>query len=392
MKEEKLNSLAVAIFLCANPLAWVFSFIPGGLVFIVVFSWLIVIANGQTLKIASAPLYTHIFILSTFAFFILSSQINRNTSAIFEYFSFFILFGITGVYFSHLKFSIKQTFEYIAIISVLLALFIYNIDFGDPSIETVDYGMWMGISYGSLRLALSLLVMLFLYYNDHSWWQKCLLIGTLIIYVSIYSNYATRGAMLAILFFCVSYFAIRESSDLKRRATMLVTGVLLLVVTVNFENTIISINQLLYSLNFEVKALAKIETLLALGNMDNGRDQLVKMGLEGILSSPIIGNGIAGFEEKHDWYVHNFLLQILYEGGILLLIPVGLVLVISIRYIYTKSYLTLDYQVFILFMFSAGLIELLFSNIYWKSVFFWFFIFFNIRLLIRFRGYDIKRM
>ncbi|MEG0916296.1 MAG: hypothetical protein RSF68_04710 [Myroides sp.] len=389
MKEINLNSFAIAIFLCANPIAWTISFLPNAIVFITLFSWLLLIYNKQFLKFLRVAGYIHWFVLATICVFLISMNVNTTDSLI-EYFTFFIICGITGVYFSQLKFSIKKIFQYIAMIAVFLSIFVYNIDFGDPTNESVDYGMWMGVSYGVLRFILALLVVLLLYYKEYKVITQLTFIGAIVIYSLIYSSYASRGALFSIVVFLSCYYLLKETS-LIRKKTIVFIGVLFIIfATFRLKEVFLFLITIFDSLNIQVLALDKILLLLEYGDFDNGRNDLIEKGLEGVYHSPFYGNGIAGFENKFGsgYYVHNVFIQILYEGGFILFIPVLIVFLAS-GYLLLKSSIEKEIKIFITFLFCAGIIELLFSNVYWKSVFFWFYIFYVINIL---RKINLKKI
>src|SRR5690606_8838226 len=108
-------------------------------------------------------------------------------------------------------------------------------------------------------------------------------------------------------------------------------------------------------------------------DISNGRGKLLNYAFSDISDNLFLGNGIAVFDEKYGNYPHNFIVQILYEGGILYLIPMSIIILKFFKIIVSNQY-SKDYKIFLIYLFTAGIIELLFSNVYWRSVFFWLFI------------------
>ncbi|WP_353101111.1 O-antigen polymerase [Myroides odoratus] len=383
MREENFNSLAIAVFLCANPIAWLIPFIPKAIVFIIILSWLIVILGKKRVILFELSIYHYIFIATT-CFIFLLSLFNNYTESIIEYFTFFLVCGITGVFYSQLRFSIRKVFYYLCCISVVLVYFVSQINFGDPSIESVDYGMWMGISYGLLRLVLAIIAVLLLYRKNIKQLYIIILCVTLIFYSTIYFKYSTRGALFAIIFFLFVYYFIQGNKVIRKKIMLFIACLGAVFVVFNFEFFLSSLIGFLSVFGISIKALDKVLMLSGSGNFDNGRGALIDKALDGIYSSPLFGNGFASFERMYGdgYYVHNFFVQILYEGGIVLFIPILFILIYGVKCIFTK-YLPFDERIFVLFLFCAGIIELFFSSVYWKSVFFWFFIFYCLRLFVR---------
>ena len=383
MREENFNSLAIAIFLCANPIAWIIPFVPKAIVFIIILSWLIVFLGKKRTILFQMPIYHYVFIAAT-CFIFLISLLNNYTESIIEYFTFFLVCGITGVFYSQLRFSIRKVFYYLCCISVVLVYFVSQINFGDPSIESVDYGMWMGVSYGLLRLVLAIIAVLLLYRKNLKKLHVIILCLTLIFYSTIYFKYSSRGALFAIICFLFVYYFIQRGKVVRKKITLFITCLAAIFIFFNFKFFLSSLVSFLLVFGISVKALDKVLMLSGSGDFDNGRGALIDKGLNGIYSSPLIGNGFASFERMYGdgYYVHNVFVQILYEGGIILFIPILFILIQGVRCIFNKG-LLFEERVFVLFLFCAGLIELFFSSVYWKSVFFWFFIFYSLKLFVR---------
>lgn len=376
MKKQSLNSLAIAIFLSANSLAWVISFIPRAIVFIVLFSWIILILNKQIPKIIRSPLYLHFSVMMLVLFFLFS--INKNhTNAVYEYFTFFLVSGISGIYFSQINFSIKKVFKYLALIAIPMSVFIFKQDIGSFEEGTIDYGQLMGISYGILRYIIAVLVILFLYRKDYSVLTIITLVIALILFITFYFKFATRGAMLAVFLFLFIYYIIKEQQSKKMFIRLAFFSVIAISGIVFFSEIISFSNKQLNSIGIEVKALEKTEIFLLTDKaIDNGRIDIAQRALKDVYKSIFFGHGVAGYERKNnDNYVHNVFLQTIYEGGILLFLPIFIIVMIGTFILFKKQF-HIETRVFILFLFTAGIVELLFSNVFWKSQFFWFYIFF----------------
>lgn len=313
-------------------------------------------------------------ILLTFFLF----SINKNhTDAVYEYFIFFLVSGISGIYFSHIQFSISKVFKYLASIGIPMSVYIFTKDVGSFEEGTVDYGHLMGISYGILRYIIAVLVILLFYRKDYSVIMKVILIIALILFLSFYVKFATRGAVLAVFLFLFIYYVIKKQQSNKKILRLAFFSVITISGIVYFGDIVSFSNKCLDSVGIEVQALKKTEIFLQADEaIDNGRRDITQRALKDIYESLLLGHGVAGYERKNsDSYVHNVFIQTIYEGGILFFLPIFIIIMIGTIILFKKQF-QIETRVFILFLFTAGIVELLFSNVFWRSQFFWFYIFF----------------
>ena len=67
------------------------------------------------------------------------------------------------------------------------------------------------------------------------------------------------------------------------------------------------------------------------GDIMNGRTDIYRLAWEGFCDSPILGNGIGVFSDRFGGqnmpFIHNIVLQLLYELGILLPIPIFMIMI-----------------------------------------------------------------
>ncbi|POP30226.1 hypothetical protein C3B58_22430 [Lactonifactor longoviformis] len=138
-----------------------------------------------------------------------------------------------------------------------------------------------------------------------------------------------------------------------------------------YEQIIAILYNLLSQRDIEVSALSKMYRMIGLGNVTNNRNELYIYAWNGFLESPLWGNGIGGFSVNHGGWTHNFVLQILYEGGIALFIIIIVPLVkIVVFFINGKQVTNEEYSLFALF-FCTSVPRLLFSTELWNTQGFW---------------------
>ena len=125
------------------------------------------------------------------------------------------------------------------------------------------------------------------------------------------------------------------------------------------------------ALDIRIYAIQKMYSGIIADNITNNRIELYKFAWKGFLSSPIWGHGIGAFAVKHGGWPHNFILQLLYEGGILLftlvMIPFCRIVLAVMK---SNSLTTTDYAMFVC-LFATSVPKLLFSSELWKVQVFW---------------------
>ncbi|SHF07159.1 O-antigen ligase family protein [Lactonifactor longoviformis] len=187
--------------------------------------------------------------------------------------------------------------------------------------------------------------------------------------------YANRGGVvsLLLLIYLVSIKGKNSNSNkLRNKKILNILLLILLVCSVFFYEQIIAIlYNLLSQRDIEVSALSKMYRMIGLGNVTNNRNELYIYAWNGFLESPLWGNGIGGFSVNHGGWTHNFVLQILYEGGIALFIIIIVPLVkIVVFFINGKQVTNEEYSLFALF-FCTSVPRLLFSTELWNTQGFW---------------------
>lgn len=187
----------------------------------------------------------------------------------------------------------------------------------------------MDISYGYLVPIIANILYMYFYYKDEKKFQKILLIvGSIIniifcVYIVLFGS---RGPMLCIVLLILTLYIMKSRPDgrigINQGRLMLV----LIVGSVSFL-LLIPILQMvsngLSAYGIEIDAVQKMLQLQEEdGNITNGRDGLAELAWHGFLENPILGNGLDQFAVNYPGtsYSHNFILQILYDGGIILML------------------------------------------------------------------------
>lgn len=186
---------------------------------------------------------------------------------------------------------------------------------------------------------------------------------------------ANRGGLLSllVLFFLVSIKSVNsEEHHLKSRRTGILLLIIVSTIGVAFFNQIITfLHNTLASLNYEISAVNKMYRLILADNLTNNRTELYEFAWRGFLESPMWGNGIGGFSINHGGWAHNFILQLLYEGGLLLTALILIPLIKNSIFMLRNENTTVeDYSLFVL-LFATSIPRLFFSTELWNTQTFW---------------------
>ena len=144
-----------------------------------------------------------------------------------------------------------------------------------------------------------------------------------------------------------------------------------MIILINIIPILTAINDFLNSYNISFKIVEKNLRLLKADDVLNGRENLYPIAMQGINKSFILGNGIGSFNLRYNTYPHNFILQIMYEGGIIFLLPIIIPVIYGVYAIVAKKSISRNMRIFIIFLFCASIVRLLISYEFWKEMFFW---------------------
>lgn len=364
--KEKINSIGLAIFLCAKSFVPLYT-VEGILVGISLMSFLFLIFANSLYPLFSKKNFIIVGVI--LLFFMTYIFIDFSPQYLNIYFYSFLIFGCVGLFYSNVEFDYDVLFKSIFIISIVAIpgiIALNNRTFTDMSAAT---DAWMTASQNCLRLIIGLILVLPIFKKTI---YKIAVIALMIFYLIFYFKYGTRGAILGLIVFLGLYFMLQKKVLTTKNLVLLIFSGL--IIARYFDNIIFIIQDALFSIGIEIKALDKMVEITDQGaDMSNGRSTLWGYGWKGFVESPIVGNGIGVFRNIYGQYVHNVLLQVMYEGGIIYFLPI---LVTFIRFfsLIASSHIPIKKKKILLYVFCSGIMEVMFSNVYWRTMAFWFFI------------------
>lgn len=220
----------------------------------------------------------------------------------------------------------------------------------------------MGLSYAFLTPVLVSIVYLFTYFKKESFIQKLITIFIFsfnMIFASYLVTFGSRGPVFSIIILFIYLFIISHNKEKNRivlnklRLIQVVVGLIILLLL--FTTTLRFLKEYFEGFGISLNFINKFLELNDSGDISNGRDSLFEYTLDAIFKSPIWGYGFDQFANNHGLvnpYPHNFILQIFYDGGIILFALIFIPLYKRLK-IVVKTYTYDNFVVFTTMMFAS---------------------------------------
>lgn len=240
-------------------------------------------------------------------------------------------------------------------------------------------GLSMGISYSLLIPVLANLVFLKYFFVKERKVMRIVLLPFIAInlfYLAQVVMLGSRGPVLCIFLLIVSFFLIKieDSGQISFRKDRLAVSIVLVVFVslLLFIQILQAISNFLAGFDITLNFVDKFLRMEDHGDMSNGRGAISSIAWDAIWKSPFWGYGIAQFENNTGIvYPHNFIIQMLYDGGIILasciFIPIIKATLKKIHTIRREEFICL------LYLFFASVPGALFSGDLWQAVILWMF-------------------
>lgn len=239
----------------------------------------------------------------------------------------------------------------------------------------------MGTCYAFLTPILATIIYLFTFFKNESLFQKIVTIVLSIVngvFASYLITFGSRGPVFAIIVTILYMTVVKynhESGKIElKKGRMFIYLLAAIIIGISFIPLLVEIQNVLsqsdISLNFINKFINKFEA----GSISNGRDEVLELAWNDIKNNPIFGMGFDQYFNNHGTiapYPHNFLVQILYDGGLLFFFIMIIPLWKSIKTIIASC----SYDDFILFsaLFFTSVPRAMFSGNLWSNGPLWMF-------------------
>jgi len=183
--------------------------------------------------------------------------------------------------------------------------------------------------------------------------------------------YGSRGPLLSIVLFIFLYLyqsVLSKNIDKKTKTRfniLIITGIL--TFTFLYFDGFKLIYQFLESRGFYSRTLYLFAN--DFGHLSN-RDSIYNYFWEAIKSSPFTIRGIGADRVALNAYPHNFIIELLYQLGLVISIPLLVMLfIISIKSIFTNN--ISKYKLLITAFFCVGMALRMISGSLWEDMYFW---------------------
>lgn len=244
----------------------------------------------------------------------------------------FLMWVVLPAFFVTLDYDVELILRYSMYVS-LLSVFEIRSLLADQSISIRFAQTSLGIIYDLLPCLVAAIFHFFYYRKKAS----LLTIGCYVYYALVLLMMLpviVRGALLSLILGLVIIFLnrpnnkvnlIREWSSRKKVMVFLIAlaGVAFVL---NYEKILVWAYEVLQARGINFGVITKFYVYIQAGNVSDGRDVYYDIAIQNFIKSPIWGNGIETFYAyPRDGvpYPHNYLLQFLFEGGILLAVPIA---------------------------------------------------------------------
>lgn len=236
----------------------------------------------------------------------------------------------------------------------------------------------MDVSYGYLVPIVANIVYLAFFFKRETFIAKIITIIfsliNLIFLIHIFL-FGSRGPLLCVLLLiCVLWCLNADSYGVrlnKKRLKLLSVAVVFIIIF--FIPFLTFLEGWFANMGIDVGTISKIIRLQAEeGDISNGRNYLNELTWNGIYSSPLFGHGLDQYDNNHpgESYPHNFILQILYDGGIWLALIMSPIFIRSVNFLKSRTYS--EYSIY-LTLFFASVPGALFSQDLWNIPILWMF-------------------
>jgi hypothetical protein len=240
----------------------------------------------------------------------------------------------------------------------------------------------MDVSYAVLPCVIAGIIQFFCYKKDKGLLKYFIYIVSIYYFSRLLMN-GMRGTILCVIiaFFLAFYFG---NGRKKITISKFIFAIFIILILMLYKIILDGLQLFLSNHNLSIYALDKFLRLS--GNISNGRYDIWFTCFKGFLNSPIWGNGLDSFKYYTGFiYPHNFLLQIMFEGGVLILSIFLAFTIKGTRYVLNidKKEIKFTY----IFVFSVSVPYLFFSANMWITPLLWIFV----GLMIRYSHFKINK-
>lgn len=236
----------------------------------------------------------------------------------------------------------------------------------------------MGLSYSFLMPILASIIYMFLFFKDEKGWKRYLYLIVFcinMVFAYYVISFGSRGpvfsTMCLVAFLLIVQPRISGKGVKIRRMRLLYFVLTTIFLILTFQMVLYYLQDILAEQGISFHFINKFISLDEQDNITNGREFIIKTALKEIGDSPFWGYGLDGFANHHTemHYPHNFIVQILYDGGIMLFLILFIPLIKGLIRVFQNCTIE-EYGIYTLLIFAC-VPPAMFSGDLWKSCTLW---------------------
>ena len=246
---------------------------------------------------------------------------------------------------------------------------------------TESPSFWLGMSLSFVPSVIAAMIIAVIFIRHENRWQQIIsaigILGNIILFAYMV-RYGSRGPYLAVLLMISFLPAISIDRLLigswASNAFQWLRGLRFLgtyTFGILLAAFVVGLSWMFYQMDWEVSVMAKFVKAIEQGDISNGRFEIWLASLRGFCAEPIWGHGISQISRDLSYvHPHNSVVQLLYDGGLLLL---ALVLIpsccIAMRFLRlrTKSLQHIMLVVLLIFLFFISVPNSMLSGDLWSN-------------------------
>lgn len=208
---------------------------------------------------------------------------------------------------------------------LLFAIPVFGDLFVKSNMGTAYDAIKMSISYAILPVICAGVLHFFFYRKNSNLGEKILYVVIFVFMVAFFAM-SYRGALAALgLVILAGIMLSGDEKWSKKKKIVGISILLIIIMTLFLVDSNIFLQQLysfLHSHNIKIAFIDKNIFLAGSNDISHGRLEIWQAAINGIWDSPLWGHGITTFQYYTGYiFPHNIVLQFLFDGGILLTIP-----------------------------------------------------------------------
>lgn len=234
----------------------------------------------------------------------------------------------------------------------------------------------MSTSYNILPITIAALIYL-IYFGKNSKILDIILYVLSFVCTLSLIRMSYRGAFLALyVSFFLAFYYRKKRESYKNKLIILLSMVIIGFLIIYMQHVLSFVSSILKMVNIRIAFIDKTIYLLAHESLGHGRLEIYRLAFKGFASSPIWGNGLATFQYYTGYpFPHNFVLEFLFDGGIMLFIPMAFFFTHSLHNLLSSAWTGDRYRfAFTLMIASISITRGLISAESWRIVLLWLFV------------------